>query len=299
MGGPVGDGPAGGDPADARRGGPARRGAGLGPGPGQPSGPRPGPGESPDVAAGRAPPAPWPNRSGAEEGPGGQVQLQLLDLERRSGGPRARGPGHRGRGGAAGPGGRQHAGRRPAAADRRRPGRRLVRAGGGARGSRWRRWCGWATGRRARGPRPSPGVGLAGRPGAGGRPRRPGGRTDGDRGPRRRGPPCSRTATARWSSTRRPTRRATWRPTPSSCSGSPGMEEDARSLEVAGGVRRRGRRRPDLVAGLVRPARPWADRYGSTGLPVEPGMGHSDYYAPERPTLAAIGEVVAGAREPA
>jgi hypothetical protein len=37
-------------------------------------------------------------------------------------------------------------------------------------------------------------------------------------------------------------------------------------------------------------------RFGSTALPGEPLMGHSDYYDPDYPTLAAIGEVVAGAR---
>lgn len=75
--------------------------------------------------------------------------------------------------------------------------------------------------------------------------------------------------------------------------GSPGLEDDARALEVpevfdaapAG----------DLVAGLGwfgRGTR--AEGFGSTELPVEASMGHSDYYDPARPTLAAIGEVVAG-----
>jgi hypothetical protein len=38
--------------------------------------------------------------------------------------------------------------------------------------------------------------------------------------------------------------------------------------------------------------------FGSDGLPVGRLMGHSDYYSPEYPTLAAIGEVVAGVRLP-
>jgi hypothetical protein len=37
--------------------------------------------------------------------------------------------------------------------------------------------------------------------------------------------------------------------------------------------------------------------FGSTALPVEPWMGHSDYYDPDYPTLAAIGEVVVGSRK--
>lgn len=42
----------------------------------------------------------------------------------------------------------------------------------------------------------------------------------------------------------------------------------------------------------------YARRYGSTSLPVERSMGHSDYYDPAYPTLAAMGAVVAGARLP-
>ena len=41
-----------------------------------------------------------------------------------------------------------------------------------------------------------------------------------------------------------------------------------------------------------------APRFGSDGLPVDWYMGHSDYYAPDHPTLAAIGAVVAGAPVP-
>jgi hypothetical protein len=40
----------------------------------------------------------------------------------------------------------------------------------------------------------------------------------------------------------------------------------------------------------------WARSFGAIGLPVEPFMGHSDYYHPAYPTLGAIGEVVAGTR---
>jgi len=79
--------------------------------------------------------------------------------------------------------------------------------------------------------------------------------------------------------------------------GSPGMEEDAASLEI-----------PEVYdaaapADLVVLSR-WFGRstgsaaFGSTGLPVDPEGGHSDYYDPQRPTLAAVGEVVAGVRTP-
>jgi hypothetical protein len=77
--------------------------------------------------------------------------------------------------------------------------------------------------------------------------------------------------------------------------GSPGMEDDAASLEVpavfdAGG-------NDDLISMLGWFGRgPGEEEYGSTGLPEDPSTGHSDYYDPDRPTLAAIGEVVAGVR---
>jgi hypothetical protein len=77
--------------------------------------------------------------------------------------------------------------------------------------------------------------------------------------------------------------------------GSPGMEDDAAGLEApevfdaAGG--------DDPIAWLDWFGRsPGAARFGATELPVDPAMGHSDYYAPDRPTLSAIGEVVAGVR---
>lgn len=79
--------------------------------------------------------------------------------------------------------------------------------------------------------------------------------------------------------------------------GSPGMEEDAASLEapqvfdaVTGG---------DVVARLG-----WfgsatgSAGYGATGLPGDARGGHSDYYDRDGPTLRAIGEVVVGTRAP-
>jgi hypothetical protein len=77
--------------------------------------------------------------------------------------------------------------------------------------------------------------------------------------------------------------------------GSPGMEDDAAGLEA-----------PE-VYDAASPADPiswsgwfgtetWAERFGSTGLPTDAGTGHSGYFDRDRPTLAAMGEVVAGRR---
>jgi hypothetical protein len=79
--------------------------------------------------------------------------------------------------------------------------------------------------------------------------------------------------------------------------GSPGMEGYASGLEAP------------AVFDAASPSDPitwfpWdGDRwtggsYGATGLPLAPGMGHSDYLEPQFPTLAAVGEVVAGLRTP-
>ena len=42
------------------------------------------------------------------------------------------------------------------------------------------------------------------------------------------------------------------------------------------------------------PVSPW---FGDTPLPTGATQGHTQYYDPDRPTLAAIGEVVAGTRD--
>jgi hypothetical protein len=79
--------------------------------------------------------------------------------------------------------------------------------------------------------------------------------------------------------------------------GSPGMEDDAAALEApevydAGPI-------GDPVASLGWfGSPPDAEPYGSTGLPEDPWTGHSEYFDPGRPTLAAIGEVVTDARCP-
>ncbi len=78
--------------------------------------------------------------------------------------------------------------------------------------------------------------------------------------------------------------------------GSPGMQDDAASLEV-----------PEVYDGAS-PADPiswagwfgsdtWSSSYGSTGLPADAGTGHSSWFDPDRPTLPAMGEVVAGRRD--
>ncbi|MBN1091407.1 hypothetical protein JKP75_01660 [Blastococcus sp. TML/M2B] len=77
--------------------------------------------------------------------------------------------------------------------------------------------------------------------------------------------------------------------------GSPGMEETAADLEAA------------EVFDAASPADPvswvgwfgtetWSRAFGSTGLPADAGTGHSGWFDPDRPTLAAVGEVVVGTR---
>jgi hypothetical protein len=79
--------------------------------------------------------------------------------------------------------------------------------------------------------------------------------------------------------------------------GSPGMEDDADSLEVPEVYDAASP--SDRIASLG-----WFGKatgstaYGSTALPVDPDAGHSDYYDDGRPTLTAIGKVVAGVRTP-
>jgi hypothetical protein len=80
--------------------------------------------------------------------------------------------------------------------------------------------------------------------------------------------------------------------------GSPGMErEGAGSLEVPEVYDAASTGDPISWFGYFGSST-WAPTYGSTGLPVDRSMGHSDYYDPAYPTLAAIGGVVAGVRPP-
>ncbi|WP_324275848.1 alpha/beta hydrolase [Blastococcus brunescens] len=79
--------------------------------------------------------------------------------------------------------------------------------------------------------------------------------------------------------------------------GSPGMEEDAASLEAP--EVHDAAAPDDLVAALRWFGGPTtADSFGSAELPVGPGTGHSGYYDEDRPTLAAMGRVVAGVPDP-
>ena len=78
--------------------------------------------------------------------------------------------------------------------------------------------------------------------------------------------------------------------------GSPGMErEGAGSLEIPEVYDAASAGDPISWFGYYGSST-WAPAYGSTGLPVDRSMGHSDYYDPAFPTLAAIGGVVAGVR---
>jgi hypothetical protein len=77
--------------------------------------------------------------------------------------------------------------------------------------------------------------------------------------------------------------------------GSPGMEDDAASLEVPAVFDAAGD--DDLIGMLGWFGHSTGEKaYGSTGLPEDPSTGHSDYYDRHRPTLPAIGQVVAGGR---
>jgi hypothetical protein len=77
--------------------------------------------------------------------------------------------------------------------------------------------------------------------------------------------------------------------------GSPGMEGDARGLEAPEVYD--AATADDVVASLGWFGRATGEEaYGSTGLPLDPSAGHSDYFDADRPTLPAIGAVLAGTR---
>jgi len=77
--------------------------------------------------------------------------------------------------------------------------------------------------------------------------------------------------------------------------GSPGMEDDAASLEAPEVYDAASAADPISWTGWFG-TETWAERFGSTGLPTDAGTGHSGYFDRDRPTLAAMGEVVAGRR---
>jgi hypothetical protein len=79
--------------------------------------------------------------------------------------------------------------------------------------------------------------------------------------------------------------------------GSPGVENDARGMETPEVYDAASP--DDLVAGLGWFGTPTGFlRFGSTALPVDPDTGHSEYFDADRPTLAAMGQVVVGVRTP-
>ena len=80
--------------------------------------------------------------------------------------------------------------------------------------------------------------------------------------------------------------------------GSPGMEDDATSLEVPAVFDAATPFDPITYATWFGERKTWEEGYGSTGLPTAAFEGHSDYFDRNRPTLAAMGEVVAGTRQP-
>jgi hypothetical protein len=78
--------------------------------------------------------------------------------------------------------------------------------------------------------------------------------------------------------------------------GSPGMEDDAASLEAPEVYNAMSPADPIVWYRIGMHGLPSAVFYGATELPVTPAMGHSDYFDPEFPTIGAVGEVVAGRR---
>jgi hypothetical protein len=80
--------------------------------------------------------------------------------------------------------------------------------------------------------------------------------------------------------------------------GSPGMEDDAAGLEAPAVFDAATSADPISWLGWFGERHTWEPGYGSTALPTEASMGHSDYFDAAFPTLAAMGEVVAGSRGP-
>lgn len=82
--------------------------------------------------------------------------------------------------------------------------------------------------------------------------------------------------------------------------GSPGMENEAAELEVETVYEASAFGDPvSSLFGGWHGQRTDSFGYGAEELPTDWDMGHSDYYDSEYPTVNAIGEVLAGVREPA
>ncbi|QNG37435.1 hypothetical protein F1C76_13325 [Geodermatophilaceae bacterium NBWT11] len=80
--------------------------------------------------------------------------------------------------------------------------------------------------------------------------------------------------------------------------GSPGMRvADASGLEADEVYGAWNIEDPVSWSGYYGPG-PSTPFFGAVPLPTDPDQGHTSYYDPERPTLQAIAEVVAGTREP-
>jgi hypothetical protein len=79
--------------------------------------------------------------------------------------------------------------------------------------------------------------------------------------------------------------------------GSPGMRGDARALEVPEVYDAATFLDPVAVSEWFGTS-PWRPDYGATELPVDRLAGHTHYYDVGRPTLPAIGAVVAGTERP-
>jgi hypothetical protein len=77
--------------------------------------------------------------------------------------------------------------------------------------------------------------------------------------------------------------------------GSPGTARDAEGLEAPEVYDAASAADPVSWCGWFG-AQPWAPPYGATDLPVAPRTGHSHYFDVDRPTLRAMGEVIAGRR---
>jgi hypothetical protein len=80
--------------------------------------------------------------------------------------------------------------------------------------------------------------------------------------------------------------------------GSPGLDRSAAELEVDEVYEATSA--SDYVTWLeLHGEQTWESSFGAVSLPTAWNMGHTGYYDPDHPTVTAIGEVVAGVREPA
>ncbi|MGY1759957.1 alpha/beta hydrolase [Geodermatophilus sp. SYSU D00779] len=80
--------------------------------------------------------------------------------------------------------------------------------------------------------------------------------------------------------------------------GSPGMDNAAAELE-AERVHEASAPADPITWAEFHGEQTWEDSLGAVELPTGPVMMHWEYYSEDFPTLAAVGEVVAGVREPA